>query len=95
MVQPLWLSDNDGGYSVFQEAQTMFDHYMDQGKTYEAWQLAHAMIQAVNVNTKLAWATNDLVKNVRCVWSLLVVVIFSNIIFVSFVNCIRWLEGFT
>ena len=67
MVQPLWLSDNDGGYSVFQETQTMFDQYMDEGKTYEAGQLAHAMMQAVNLNTMLAWATNDFVKNVRSV----------------------------
>ena len=65
----------------------MFDQYMDQGKTYEAWQLAHAMIQAVNMNTKLAWATNDLVKNVRCVWSLLslLVVVISSSKYLCFV----------
>lgn len=72
----MWLSDNDGGYSVFLETQTMFDKYMDEGKTYEAWQLAHALMQVVNLNTMLAWASNDLVKNVRCVWSPLVVVIY-------------------
>ena len=57
-------------YSVFQETQTMFDKYMNERKTYKAWQLAHAMMQAVSLNKMLAWATNDLVRTVRCVWSL-------------------------
>ena len=64
VAQPSWLNDRDGGYSVFEEAEALFDKYMKEGKTYEAWQMAHGMMQAIDFGTGMSWMTRDQVKSV-------------------------------
>lgn len=63
MVQPFWLNDSVFANLAFIEAWTSFNTSLMEGKMYEAWQLAHVMMRAMD--KRLSWVTNDLVRNVR------------------------------
>ena len=99
VAQPSWLNDRDGGYSVFEGTKALFDKYMKEGKTYEAWQMAHGMMQAIDFGTGMSWMTRDQVKSVgyghffsTTFFVVLLCSFFSFCIFLFFLNSASFLR---
>ena len=79
---------------MFEETEALFDKYMKEGKTYEAWQMAHAMMQAIDFGIGMSWMTRDQVKYVGyghfCNATFFVLLLFS---FFSFYICLFFLNS--